>query len=77
MRDVTRIEQATQRLVSAVERLERAVEGQSLHDDGDRERLSRALAAAQADYAALQNVTHKVTQRLDAAIGRLRLMLEG
>ena len=74
---MTRIEQATQRLVSAVERLEQAVDRQSLQDDGDRERLTRALAAAQSDYAALQNVTHKVTQRLDAAIGRLRLMLEG
>ena len=70
----TRIEDATERLLLAIERLERAI-GREPQNKGERERLSRALATAEADQAALQRVADTVTSRLDLAIGRLKLIL--
>jgi hypothetical protein len=70
----TRIEDATERLLLAIERLERAM-SRSPQSDGERERLSHALAAVEADQAALQRVADTVASRLDLAIGRLKLIL--
>ncbi|HZT50751.1 MAG TPA: hypothetical protein VFA22_02395 [Stellaceae bacterium] len=63
-----KVEDALSRLDAAVTRLERMV-----HAAG----APRRPAVAQADYAALAEVTDSVARRLDAVIGRLDRALEG
>jgi hypothetical protein len=67
-------------LEDAVKRLERAVLRLEQASDGMGERGAAhngALAAARADYAALQQTTESVASRLDAAIMRIDRALEG
>jgi exonuclease VII small subunit len=78
---MTRLEQARQRLETAVARLESAVKlsAAGTGDEGVHEKLAGELAdalqATQAEYAALKDVTRSVSDRLDAAIARLRNVL--
>jgi hypothetical protein len=79
---VNRIEQALHRLGRAVTRLEQV--GQSrLGDFGDdaadreaMQRLNAELAAVRSDYESLQLTSQQASGRIDAAIGRLRAVLE-
>jgi hypothetical protein len=79
---VNRIEQALHRLGQAVTRLEQV--GQSRlcdfeHDAADSEamqRLNAELAAVRSDYESLQLTSQQASGRIDAAIGRLRAVLE-
>jgi len=76
-----RIEQALDRLGAAVERLEHAgrthVQGQGSAEESARiERLNAELAAMRQDYESLQLTSQKATGRIDAAIGRLKAVLE-
>jgi len=68
-----RLGEAVRRLERAVARLEKAA-SRSAAEDATRH---GALAAAQADYAALLETTESVALRLDAAILRLDRALEG
>jgi exonuclease VII small subunit len=70
---MSKLDDAVKRLERAVARLEKAA---SRVADGDKTRHG-ALAAAQADYAALLDTTESVATRLDAAILRLDRALEG
>lgn len=73
------IDTSTRRLEVAVDRLAAAAEQRGR--DGalaaaDRQRLERELAALRADFARLRETSTGVAARLDAAIGRLKPMLE-
>jgi len=74
---MSRLETATDRLVQAVGRLEAAVEAEMRGLKDERERLTQGLKTTQADYVALQSVSRSVSSRLDAAIVRLKALLEG
>ena len=67
------IEQATERLNLAIERLEEAI---AREPNGKAEKPSKELAGIEADRASLQKVVDTVAHRLDTAIGRLKLILE-
>jgi hypothetical protein len=67
------LEDAVKRLERAVLRLEQASE----RSDERGMTHNGALAAAKADYAALQQTTESVAARLDAAILRIDRALEG
>lgn len=80
---MTRVEEAKQRLETAVARLEAAVLAsaagageEKIHEKLAGE-LAEALQATQADYAALTAATASVADRLDATITRLRGAVEG
>lgn len=64
------LEQATQRLQTALDRLEKAVESR---DGGD---VRAALDAAQLENAALRDLTQTVAGRLDSTISRLKTALK-
>lgn len=75
---MSELEQATQRLQSALERLERAAETRAVaRGDGDqplselREKLSRTAD----EKARLQSVAEQAGDRLTSAIGRLDSLL--
>lgn len=78
---MTRLEQARERLLNAVARVEAAVRVKaSSGDDRIHEQLSQslteALQATQAEYASLRETTRTISDRLDATIDRLRSVLE-
>lgn len=78
---MTRVETALERLGAAVERLEETglarIEEWSNGGDADQiERLSSELKAVRSEYQALQLTSHQASGRIDAAIGRLRAVLE-
>ena len=73
---MTRIESATDRLKKAIDRLERVVAIGS-RPEPEQPRLDFPHAAMAADQAALQKMADAIATRLDGAIGRLKLMLEG
>jgi len=72
---MTKLEDAAQRLDKAVRRLEAAsfrVGG----DGAEKRRLAEALAAAKAEYAALEEKIERVTSRLDGTIERINATLD-
>ncbi len=79
---LSRIESALQRLGQAVTRLEETGIGRleamvaAGRDEAHVERLGAELLAVRADYEELQLTSHKASGRVDAAIGRLRAVLE-
>jgi len=78
---MSRLDQATQRLADAVTRLERAASPEALQRDGrelqeQRDRLSAELAEAQAENARLRETNEAIAGRLDAAIAKLKSVLE-
>jgi hypothetical protein len=66
------IEKATERLQSALRRLEAAVEGRCAKDDA----FAADLQAVKSDKAHLQSVVETATGRLDRAIIQVKQMLE-
>jgi hypothetical protein len=66
------IEQAVRRLRAAVDRLEKVSAGESPIV----KKLAAELRAARSAYSELQSATSKVSTRLDAAIGRLKTVLD-
>ncbi len=70
------LEAAKMRLEKAVARLETAVKARAKSDGGENRRLAKALENSQAECAELHEVNQTVSDRLDAAIGRLKAVLE-
>ena len=75
---MSRIQEAQQRLEIAINRLDAALQQRLNGTEGqpDIATLSQQLEAAQSEYAALQDVTTKVAERLDQTIDRLRKILD-
>lgn len=79
---LSRVESALERLGQAVMRLEEAgvshleVLVASGGDDAQVQQLTAELAAMRADYEELQLTSQNASGRIDAAIGRLRAVLE-
>ena len=73
---MTRLDDAQERLETAIERLQQAVLSQSNRAGGDIAALEKALTAIRSDYAVLENRTEDVSQRLDQAINRIKSLLE-
>lgn len=76
MRSMPRLEQAAERLNAAIERLERALDARASQGDGEAEALRSALAESQEQAVGLKEATASVSARLDAAIDRLKGVLE-
>ncbi len=75
---MTRIDSATDRLKKAIDRLERVAGARGGRKaEGEQPRLDFARASIEADQAALRKMADALSGRLDSAIGRLKLMLEG
>jgi hypothetical protein len=73
---MTRLEDAQNRLERALARLEAAA-GKTRKSAGAADDLSRELAAAKQRCATLEEREREMSRRLDAAIGRLRGVLDG
>lgn len=78
---LSRVESALERLGQAVARLEQAgaTRLDALMASGDQDQvahLSAELAAMRANYEELQLTSQSASGRIDAAIGRLRAVLE-
>ena len=71
---MSRLRDATLRLEQAVDRLETAAA--TVLDADGAEGLAAELAAARKDYEVLSRTTTEVSDKLDRAIGRLKLVLE-
>ncbi|WP_282606695.1 DUF4164 family protein [Pelagibius sp. Alg239-R121] len=78
---MTRLNQATERLKSALDRLDAAVEGrvqarsngEGASDDSE---LRAALSAAREENENLQSLAGEVSSRLDSTIARLKSVME-
>ena len=73
---MSRLNAARERLDKAVARLEKALEGLDDSDSGDGVAAKGELSAVRRDYAKLSKAADQVEQRLDKAIGQLKLVLE-
>jgi len=78
---MSRLNQATERLAQAVTRLEQAVSNEALQRDEagvrqERDQLSTELAEAQAENARLRETNEAIAGRLDAAIAKLKSVLD-
>jgi hypothetical protein len=73
---MSRLEQATRRLQSAIDKLDRAVTARAAASGGGDAELRAALHQAEQENARLQRVNGQASERLDAAIGRLKGVLE-
>ena len=73
---MTRLDEARQKLEAAVTRLEKAARASGSVDGPDAAALRKALDETRAQHDALVKTTGHVSQRLDNAIDRLRLVLE-
>ena len=73
---MARLEQAAQRLQTALDRLDRAVVAKTAQGGAADDDLLAALEGTRRENARLQEVAAQATNRLDAAIGRLRTVLE-
>ena len=72
----SRIEQALDRLDSAINRLEQSgCDGTPAEGSVEMQRLNADLEAMRADYNALQLTSLQASGRIDAAINRLRAVL--
>ena len=69
------VQQAKSRLETAIERLERAVEARA-GSTGTQVQTASELAAARAEISRLKDSNRAVTARLDAAIGRVKVLLD-
>ncbi len=74
---MARLDEATERLNAAIERLERALDGRPAGDGGnDADALRSELAESRDQCVALREVSATATARLDAVIDRLKHVLE-
>jgi len=69
------LDQALKRLETAVDRLERAGEAH-LAEDADKQELERQLTEMKSENTRLREANDDIAARLDAAIGRLKNVLE-
>ena len=67
---------ALEQLDAAIDRLETAVDKRLGRDRAERERLNDELKGLRQNHVTLQSEARTVSSRLDAAIGRLRSILE-
>ncbi len=74
---MSRLDQAAQRLESALDRLDKAVAARAQEGGGTDAELRAALTRANGENARLQATAGQAAERLDAAISRLRAVLEG
>jgi len=72
-----RLERPRERLEQAVARLEAALETQGRKSGEGDAALAHTLSAAEAENARLKTLNRAVSGRLDSAIGRLKMILEG
>jgi hypothetical protein len=72
--DMGQLDQATKRLQTALDNLERAVESRA--EGGGEAALRTALESARQENTALQDAAGAVAARLDKTIDRLRATLE-
>jgi uncharacterized protein YukE len=76
-RNMAQLEQATQRLQSALDRLDSVVESLAARNSGNgAEELRAKLDATQQENVTLQELTGAVAERLDDTIERLQSALE-
>jgi predicted nucleic acid-binding Zn-ribbon protein len=73
---MSRVMDALEQLDVAIGRLETAVEKRLGRDRAERERLNDELKGLRQNHVTLQSEARTVSSRLDAAIGRLRSILE-
>jgi hypothetical protein len=73
---MSRLDEAARRLQSALDRLDRAVVAQSAQSGAADDDLLTALEGTRRENDRLQAVAAQATTRLDAAIGRLKTVLE-
>ncbi len=79
---MSKLSDANARLDAAMARLDEAVEGhraraaQSADAGAENEQLRTQLEKLQSDFDTLRETSGTVSSRLDAAIGRLRTMLD-
>jgi len=73
---MSRVMNALEQLDAAIDRLETAVEKRLGRDRAERERLNDELKGLRQNHVTLQSEARTVSSRLDAAIGRLRAILE-
>ena len=73
---MSRVMNALEQLDAAIDRLEAAVEKRLGRDRAERERLNDELKGLRQNHVTLQSEARTVSSRLDAAIGRLRAILE-
>lgn len=67
---------ALDQLNAAIDRLETAVDKRLARDRSERERMGDELKSLRQNHVTLQSEARTVSSRLDAAIGRLRSLLE-
>jgi uncharacterized protein YigA (DUF484 family) len=72
---MSRLQEATRKLESVIERIDRAAQN-SDRDDAQSVELRAALLDSKQDNARLDAVTSQAGDRLDSAIARLRAILE-
>lgn len=72
---MSRLDDAKARLEAAMTRLEAAAEAR-LRDCADRDALKRDLDAAQGENERLRRTNEDISGRLDAAIDRVKAILE-
>ncbi len=73
---MSQLEEATQKLQSAIDRLDRAVTVRAGRPESQDVEVRAALLEAKQQNARLQTVASQAGDRLDTAIGRLRTILE-
>lgn len=73
---MTRLEEARRRLEQAVTRLEAAVEASGQNQTPATAETNEALEEARRESAALREVAESVGSRLDAAIERLKVVVD-
>lgn len=74
---MSRLDQAAQRLETALDRLDKAVAARAEGGGGTDAELRAALTRTKGENARLQATAGQAAERLDAAISRLRAVLEG
>jgi chromosome segregation ATPase len=74
---MSRVEQALEQLDAALDRLEAAVATRLDKERAERGRHQDEIKSLRQNHVTLQSEARTVSSRLDAAIGRLRSVLEG
>lgn len=74
---MSRAMEALEQLDAAIGRLEAAVDKRLGKERAERDRLNDELKNLRQNHVTLQGEARTVSSRLDAAIGRLRSVLEG
>ena len=73
---MAQIEQATERLQTAIDRLDRAIAARTSAKNPQDDELRTALLETKQENALLQATAGQASERLDSLIARLRTLLE-